>query len=85
MSTKHIALAVNEELSLQTRLIVCHWLFIAFYCLDLDFIIVTCTGCMQDDLDYHVDVTDSRLRVIYIISFTSYIFQYFDVVSLIHA
>jgi len=36
MSTKHIALAVNEELSLQTRLI--------------------------DDLDYHVDVTDSRLR-----------------------
>ncbi|KAF2563451.1 hypothetical protein F2Q70_00016495 [Brassica cretica] len=38
MSTKHIALAVNEELTLQTRLI--------------------------DDLDYHVDVTDSRLRVI---------------------
>ncbi|CAE5957637.1 unnamed protein product [Arabidopsis arenosa] len=36
MSTKHIALAVSEELSLQTRLI--------------------------DDLDYHVDVTDSRLR-----------------------
>ncbi|CAF2050485.1 hypothetical protein BRARA_I04890 [Brassica rapa] len=36
MSTKHIALAVNEELGLQTRLI--------------------------DDLDYHVDVTDSRLR-----------------------
>ncbi|KAJ4909050.1 Syntaxin-52 [Raphanus sativus] len=36
MSTKHIALAVNEELTLQTRLI--------------------------DDLDYHVDVTDSRLR-----------------------
>ncbi|XP_010532045.1 PREDICTED: syntaxin-51-like isoform X2 [Tarenaya hassleriana] len=36
ISTKHIALAVNEELNLQTRLI--------------------------DDLDYHVDVTDSRLR-----------------------
>ncbi|KAE8672162.1 Syntaxin-52 [Hibiscus syriacus] len=36
VSTKHIALAVNEELDLQTRLI--------------------------DDLDYHVDVTDSRLR-----------------------
>ncbi|ESQ47794.1 hypothetical protein EUTSA_v10021502mg [Eutrema salsugineum] len=36
MSTKHIALAVNEELGLQTRLI--------------------------DDLDYHVYVTDSRLR-----------------------
>ncbi|AEE29425.1 putative target SNARE coiled-coil domain-containing protein [Arabidopsis thaliana] len=36
MSTKHIALAVSEELDLQTRLI--------------------------DDLDYHVDVTDSRLR-----------------------
>ncbi|KAF3498698.1 hypothetical protein DY000_02057571 [Brassica cretica] len=36
MSTKHIALAVNEELGLQTRLI--------------------------DDLDYHVEVTDSRLR-----------------------
>ncbi|XP_023535353.1 syntaxin-51-like [Cucurbita pepo subsp. pepo] len=36
MSTKHIALAVNEELSLHTRLI--------------------------DDLDEHVDVTDSRLR-----------------------
>ncbi|MBA0705654.1 hypothetical protein Golax_017834, partial [Gossypium laxum] len=37
MSTKHIALAVNEELDLHTRLI--------------------------DDLDEHVDVTDSRLRV----------------------
>ncbi|RYR79876.1 hypothetical protein Ahy_A01g004673 isoform A [Arachis hypogaea] len=36
VSTKHIALAVNEELSLHTRLI--------------------------DDLDEHVDVTDSRLR-----------------------
>ncbi|KAE8660245.1 Syntaxin-52 [Hibiscus syriacus] len=36
VSTKHIALAVNEELDMQTRLI--------------------------DDLDYHVDVTDSRLR-----------------------
>ncbi|GMN51715.1 hypothetical protein TIFTF001_020874 [Ficus carica] len=36
ISTKHIALAVNEELDLHTRLI--------------------------DDLDYHVDVTDSRLR-----------------------
>ncbi|KAF5727931.1 syntaxin-51-like [Tripterygium wilfordii] len=35
-STKHIALAVNEELDLHTRLI--------------------------DDLDEHVDVTDSRLR-----------------------
>ncbi|KAJ7964555.1 Syntaxin-51 [Quillaja saponaria] len=35
-STKHIALAVNEELDLHTRLI--------------------------DDLDHHVDVTDSRLR-----------------------
>ncbi|XP_054818103.1 syntaxin-51-like [Prosopis cineraria] len=35
-STKHIALAVNEELDLHTRLI--------------------------DDLDLHVDVTDSRLR-----------------------
>ncbi|KAK7276896.1 hypothetical protein RIF29_18044 [Crotalaria pallida] len=35
-STKHIALAVNEELDLHTRLI--------------------------DDLDQHVDVTDSRLR-----------------------
>lgn len=28
---------------------------------------------MQDDLDYHVDVTDSRLRVI--VCFNSYIFQ----------
>ncbi|MFQ6660639.1 hypothetical protein Gotur_029079 [Gossypium turneri] len=37
VSTKHIALAVNEELDLQTRLI--------------------------DDLDQHVDVSDSRLRV----------------------
>ncbi|KAF1894684.1 hypothetical protein Lal_00020976, partial [Lupinus albus] len=37
ISTKHIALAVNEELGLHTRLI--------------------------DDLDEHVDVTDSRLRV----------------------
>ncbi|KAK8966180.1 Syntaxin-52 [Platanthera guangdongensis] len=36
LSTKHIALAVNEELSLQTRLL--------------------------DDLDEHVDVTDSRLQ-----------------------
>ncbi|XP_043807100.1 syntaxin-52 isoform X2 [Manihot esculenta] len=36
-STKHIALAVNEELGLHTRLI--------------------------DDLDQHVDVTDSRLRI----------------------
>ncbi|KAE9591190.1 putative target SNARE coiled-coil domain-containing protein [Lupinus albus] len=36
ISTKHIALAVNEELGLHTRLI--------------------------DDLDEHVDVTDSRLR-----------------------
>lgn len=36
VSTKHIALAVNEELDLHTRLI--------------------------DDLDYQVDVTDSRLR-----------------------
>ncbi|WVZ15559.1 hypothetical protein V8G54_013125 [Vigna mungo] len=36
ISTKHIALAVNEELDLHTRLI--------------------------DDLDEHVDVTDSRLR-----------------------
>ncbi|KAE8693395.1 Syntaxin-52 [Hibiscus syriacus] len=36
LSTKHIALAVNEELDLHTRLI--------------------------DDLDQHVDVTDSRLR-----------------------
>ncbi|RHN67204.1 putative target SNARE coiled-coil domain-containing protein [Medicago truncatula] len=36
LSTKHIALAVNEELTLHTRLI--------------------------DDLDEHVDVTDSRLR-----------------------
>ncbi|KHG00459.1 Syntaxin-51 -like protein [Gossypium arboreum] len=36
MSAKHIALAVNEELDLHTRLI--------------------------DDLDQHVDVTDSRLR-----------------------
>ncbi|XP_004491440.1 syntaxin-52-like isoform X1 [Cicer arietinum] len=36
ISTKHIALAVNEELGLHTRLI--------------------------DDLDQHVDVTDSRLR-----------------------
>ncbi|RXI03416.1 hypothetical protein DVH24_004068 [Malus domestica] len=38
ISTKHIALAVNEELDLHTRLI--------------------------DDLDDHVEVTDSRLRVI---------------------
>ncbi|URE39303.1 SNARE domain [Musa troglodytarum] len=37
LSTKHIALAVNEELDLHTRLI--------------------------DDLDQHVDVTDSRLQV----------------------
>ncbi|MBA0786689.1 hypothetical protein Gotri_027105 [Gossypium trilobum] len=37
VSTKHIALAVNEELDLQTRLI--------------------------DDLDQHVDISDSRLRV----------------------
>ncbi|KAL4570230.1 hypothetical protein LXL04_025881 [Taraxacum kok-saghyz] len=36
ISTKHIALAVNEELTLHTRLI--------------------------DDLDEHVDVTDSRLK-----------------------
>ncbi|XAR56747.1 hypothetical protein NMG60_11037332 [Bertholletia excelsa] len=36
VSTKHIALAVNEELGLHTRLI--------------------------DDLDQHVDVTDSRLK-----------------------
>ncbi|CAH9063871.1 unnamed protein product [Cuscuta epithymum] len=36
ISTKHIALAVNEELSLQTRLI--------------------------DNLDQHVDITDSRLQ-----------------------
>lgn len=36
ISTKHIALAVNEELGLQTRLI--------------------------DDLEQHVDVTDSRLQ-----------------------
>ena len=36
VSTKHIALAVNEELDLHTRLI--------------------------DDLDDHVEVTDSRLR-----------------------
>ncbi|XP_042950405.1 syntaxin-51-like [Carya illinoinensis] len=38
VSTKHIALAVNEELDLHTRLI--------------------------DDLDQHVYVTDSRLRVV---------------------
>ncbi|KAG5546614.1 hypothetical protein RHGRI_018707 [Rhododendron griersonianum] len=41
ISTKHIALAVNEELDLHTRLI--------------------------DNLDQHVDVTDSRLQVILIL------------------
>ncbi|MBA0816501.1 hypothetical protein Gohar_001158 [Gossypium harknessii] len=44
ISTKHIALAVNEELDLHTRLI------------------YMCTPSMQDDLDQHVEVTDSRLR-----------------------
>ncbi|KAF0898839.1 hypothetical protein E2562_011904 [Oryza meyeriana var. granulata] len=39
LSTKHIALAVNEELTLHTRLI--------------------------DDLEDHVDVTNSRLQVFY--------------------
>ncbi|KAF2616416.1 hypothetical protein F2Q68_00042283 [Brassica cretica] len=35
---------------------------LVFDCLDLGFIVVTKLGCVQDDLDYHVDVTDSRLR-----------------------
>lgn len=40
MSVKHIALALNEELGLQKRLIVCHRLFIGFYCLDLGFLVL---------------------------------------------
>ncbi|KAG6769051.1 hypothetical protein POTOM_024666 [Populus tomentosa] len=42
VSTKHIALAVNEELTLHTRLL--------------------------DDLDEHVDVTNSRLQVCFLVS-----------------
>ncbi|KAF2616412.1 hypothetical protein F2Q68_00042285 [Brassica cretica] len=37
---------------------------LVFDCLDLGFIVVTKLGCMQDDLDYHVEVTDSRLRAL---------------------
>lgn len=36
ISTKHIALAVNEELDLHTRLIVCIHLFVLFGTLDLE-------------------------------------------------
>lgn len=64
MSTKHIALAVNEELTLQTRLIVC------LRCCSLLFLLILISrsneiwlSSMQDDLDYQVDVTDSRLWV----------------------
>jgi len=64
MSTKHIALAVNEELTLQTRLIVC------LRCCSLLFLLILISysnemglSSMQDDLDYDVDITDSRLRV----------------------
>ncbi|KAG5546618.1 hypothetical protein RHGRI_018707 [Rhododendron griersonianum] len=46
ISTKHIALAVNEELDLHTRLIVSD----------------TSSTTVQDNLDQHVDVTDSRLQ-----------------------
>ncbi|RVW79882.1 Syntaxin-51 [Vitis vinifera] len=43
-STKHIALAVNEELDLHTRLI--------------------------DNLDQHVDITDSRLKINFYLGFS---------------
>ncbi|GKE55212.1 syntaxin-52-like protein isoform X3, partial [Tanacetum coccineum] len=52
ISTKHIALAVNEELTLHTRLIN-----------DLDEHVDVTDSRLKDDLDEHVDVTDSRLKV----------------------
>ena len=71
LSTKHIALAVNEELNLHTRLIVCS--------VEMDFIIQCINfllvedhssthyfnwfAPMQETLDQQVDVTDSRLQV----------------------
>ncbi|GKC77555.1 syntaxin-52-like protein isoform X3, partial [Tanacetum coccineum] len=52
ISTKHIALAVNEELTLHTRLIN-----------DLDEHVDVTDSRLKDDLDEHVDVTDSRLKM----------------------
>lgn len=73
ISTKHIALAVNEELDLHARLIV--WIIGSWVVFIFDFVIswmtsaisisltISCYLTLQDDLDQHVDVTDSRLRV----------------------
>ncbi|GJY62455.1 syntaxin of plants 52 [Tanacetum coccineum] len=49
ISTKHIALAVNEELTLHTRFID-----------DLDEHVDVTDSRLKDDLDEHVDDTDSR-------------------------
>lgn len=84
VSTKHIALAVNEELDLHTRLIVCVFACLMVFFSSLCFLFIsechliqilcnsnciamnstiTRSSIVQDDLDQHVDVTDSRLRV----------------------
>lgn len=42
--------------------------------LDIDFILLSLSDSMQDDLDEHVDVTDSRLQVT-ILSFLKQLMQ----------
>ena len=75
LSTKHIALAVNEELDLHTRLIVCN-IMIRVLSKSIFFITLAVTincvfGLMQDDLDEHVDITDTRLQVLSFFLFIS--------------
>ncbi|PPS17644.1 hypothetical protein GOBAR_AA02942 [Gossypium barbadense] len=79
MSTKHIALAVNEELDLHTRLIrvqknlailnkrakgSCSCMCMLLAVVGIVILVVAIYLLVKyDDLDQHVDVTDSRLRV----------------------
>lgn len=69
LSTKHIALAVNEELDLHTRLIVRfellnHCVFLLSFPFNTPCLLYWrfCV-LLQDNLDQHVDLTDSRLQV----------------------
>jgi len=86
ISTKHIALAVNEELTLHTRLLVggvdlfpiyLIYILLAFSpSYNMLELIATLTQYshlffMQDDLDEHVDVTNSRLQVCFLVSIHS--------------
>lgn len=67
VSTKHIALAVSEELDLHTTLIVCFCIFSDSLIETLQFILdehyIIFRSLMQDDLGQHVDVIDSHLQV----------------------